>query len=199
MTKYAHLWIDIIGLKSGWSLDELWLNSGWDCASKRQLSSTTFFSHIYSKKKRYWGNKLDMISSADCYIKGAINSETKTKNAKSGWTLVELWLIFGWSSVDLQLYQMILRINALDYINDLSNTPSQKKIPLFKKWLNGLIHKFVLLLTNVEPETMSSITLGEIGKDSGVLLRVRSIKRMGHHSAVTNVKKNSRISSGIIM
>src|SRR5581483_4824295 len=39
----------------------------------------------------------------------------------------------------------------------------------------------------------------EIGKDSGVLSQVRSIKRMGHHSAVTNVKKNSRISSGIIM
>ncbi|RGB22003.1 hypothetical protein C1646_776840 [Rhizophagus diaphanus] len=46
---------------------------------------------------------------------------------------------------------------------------------------------------------MSSITLGEIGKDSEVLLRVRLIKRIGHHSAVTNVKKNSRISSGIII
>ena len=94
---------------------------------------------------------------------------------------------------------MILRINALDYINDLFNTPSQKKNLLFKKWLNGLIHLFVPLLTNVEPEMMSSMTFEEIGKDSGVLLQVRSIKRMGHHSAVTNVKKNSRISSGIIM
>ncbi|CAB4398523.1 unnamed protein product [Rhizophagus irregularis] len=32
-----------------------------------------------------------------------------------------------------------------------------------------------------------------------VLLRVRSIKRIGHHSAVINVKKNSRILSGIII
>ena len=59
--------------------------------------------------------------------------------------------------------------------------------------------KFVFLLMNAETEMMNSMTLEEIGKDSGVLLQIRSIKRMGHHSAVTNVKKNSRISSRIIM
>ncbi len=188
MTKYAHLWIDIIGLKSGWSLNELWMNSGWT------LVETALLIFI-RRRKGTGGNKLDMISSADCYIKGAINSETKTKNAKSDWTLVELWLIFSWSSVvpnDITYQCSRLYKRPIQH-------PISKKILLFKKWLNGLMQKFVLLLTNVEPETMSSITLRGIGKDSGVLLRVRSIKRMGHHSAVTNVKKNSRILSEIIM
>jgi len=175
------------------------MNSGWtlvETALRKDNSHQPHFFLIFIRRRKgTGGNKLDMISSADCYIKGAINSETKTKNAKSDWTLVELWLIFSWSSVvpnDITYQCSRLYKRPIQH-------PISKKILLFKKWLNGLIHKFVLLLTNVEPETMSSITLGEIEKDSGVLLWVRSIKRMGHHSVVTNVKKNSRISSRIIM
>ncbi|GES82684.1 hypothetical protein RCL_jg11501.t1 [Rhizophagus clarus] len=79
-------------------------------------------------------------------------------------------------------------------------TPCLKKLSVVeKKWLSGLIHKFVLLLTNVEPETMSSITLEGIGKSSGIALLIKSIERMGHHSTATNVKRNFQILSGIIM
>ena len=64
-------------------------------------------------------------------------------------SLVELWLMCSWSSVDLQLYQMILRINALpkalpvEYINNLSNTPSHKTFLFFfqkmAEWTNAQI------------------------------------------------------------
>jgi hypothetical protein len=53
------------------------------------------------------------------------------------------------------------------------------------------MHKFILLLTNVESEMMSFIILKEIRIFSGIVLQIKSIEKMGHHLTATNVKKNS--------